>query len=205
MRDAANALAMIFARPQTPTDADRLRSPVNGATVNEETAFDFAFSALNGATLPLKQFDGRVLLIVNTASKCGFTPQYQGLQELYETYHSEGLTIIGVPSNDFANQEPGGAKEITATCVGRYGVTFPVTQKEHVIGPRAHAFYRWAERALNGQGTPKWNFHKYLVRRDGQLAGSFPPLTSPTSRRLKRVIEAELQRDAHQVRHVPIN
>ena len=120
MRDAANALAMIFARPQTPTDADRLRSPVNGATVNEETAFDFAFSALNGATLPLKQFDGRVLLIVNTASKCGFTPQYQGLQELYETYHSEGLTIIGVPSNDFANQEPGGAKEITATCVGRY-------------------------------------------------------------------------------------
>ena len=120
MRDAANALSMLFARPQTLTDTDRPRSRVNGAIVNKESAFDFAFSALNGASLPLKQFDGRVLMIVNTASKCGFTPQYQGLQELHETYHALGLTIIGVPSNDFANQEPGGAKEITATCVGRY-------------------------------------------------------------------------------------
>ena len=205
MRDSVNALSMLLARPQTLSDTDRQRSLIKGSKIDCVSAFDFEFSALSGEPLPLKQFLGRVLLIVNTASKCGFTPQYQGLQELHGTYHSEGLTIVGVPSNDFANQEPGGAKEITATCVGRYGATFPVTKKEHVIGPRAHSFYRWAEMAIQGQGTPKWNFHKYLVRRDGQLAGSFPPLTSPTSSRLKRLIEAELHRDPDQVRHGPIN
>lgn len=205
MRDAVNAVAMLFARPQMLTHTDEQSSQVSGATTHDKNAFDFAFSALNGARLPLKQFSGRVLLIVNTASKCGFTPQYQGLQELHESYHAEGLTVIGVPSNDFANQEPGTAADIAATCVSRYGATFPLTQKEHVIGPQAHAFYRWAESAINGQGTPKWNFHKYLVRRDGQLAGSFPPLTSPTSGRLKRLIEAELLRDPDQVRYGPIN
>ena len=203
MRDVVNALSMLLARSQTPSVIDRQRSVVDGTTTGCESAFDFEFSALSGEPLPLKRFQGRVLLIVNTASKCGFTPQYMGLQKLHETYQAEGLTVIGIPSNDFASQEPGGAKEIMATCVGRYGVTFPVAQKEHVIGPRAHTFYRWADMAIQGQGTPKWNFHKYLVRRDGQLAGSFPPLISPTSNRLKRLIEVELHREPSQLGHGP--
>ncbi len=204
MRDAINAMSMLFARPQRLTDTDRKRLNVSTDIVENRSSFDFEFSALNGEPLPLRQFRGRVLLIVNTASKCGFTPQYEGLQKLYDSYRPQGLTVIGVPSNDFAKQEPGTAGDISAICVGRYGVTFPITQKEHVIGSRAHAFYRWAQIAMNGQATPKWNFHKYLVRRDGRLAGSFPPLTSPTSRRLTRLIEAELQRYPDEVGHGPI-
>lgn len=190
---------MLVARPHTfPVTERPSGRSITNSTI-ENTAFDFEFCSLERTPLPLKQFEGRVLLIVNTASKCGFTPQYNGLQKLHETYYAQGLTVIGVPSNNFANEEPGNSKEIAATCFRRHGVTFPVTQKEYVIGMQAHAFYRSAELTTKGQGTPKWNFHKYLIRREGQLAGSFPSLTSPTSRRLISSIEAELEHTAGQV------
>src|SRR5262249_54993644 len=135
---------------------------------SEKTAYDFSFETLAGDPMPLSQYRGKALLIVNTASKCGFTPQYKGLQALYDKYKGRGLVVIGVPSNDFGAQEPGSAAEIKSFCELNYGVTFPMTSKYAVTGNSAHAFYKWAYEALGFGAAPKWNFHKYLASRDGK-------------------------------------
>jgi glutathione peroxidase len=139
--------------------------------------------------MALSAWHGRALLVVNTASKCGFTGQYAGLQRLYEAYRDRGLVVIGVPSNDFGGQEPGGEADIAAFCGDRFGVTFPLATKTRVKGANAHPFYRWAAGELGGIARPRWNFHKYLVAPDGRLAGWFSTLTPPTSRRVARAIE----------------
>jgi glutathione peroxidase len=156
-------------------------------------ATDFAFTAIDGTPLPLSAFAGRVLLVVNTASFCGFTKQYEGLQSLHETYGPQGLVVIGVPANEFGEQEPGTNQEIAQFCQGAFNVTFPLTEKQVVKGPDAHPFYRWAGDVLGPSAAPRWNFHKYLVGRDGRLIGSFSTQTAPTSRPMRQAIETALQ------------
>ena len=127
------------------------------------------------------------LMIVNTASLCGFTPQYAGLQQLWTEFHDRGLMIVGVPSNDFGSQEPGGATEIAETAQHQYGVTFPIAAKAVVKGPNAHPFYKWAAEQ-RPKDVPRWNFHKYLIGRDGSIADVFPETVEPTDTRVKTAI-----------------
>jgi glutathione peroxidase len=155
-------------------------------------AFDHAFDAIEGGRLPLAQWRGKVLLVVNTASFCGFTPQYEGLQALWERYRERGLVVIGVPSNDFGEQEPKAESEILGFCKGAYNVTFPLTTKEVVSGTRAHPFYRWALEALGAANAPRWNFHKYLIGRDGKLAAGYESRVEPLSPEMTKAIEAAL-------------
>ncbi|HZP78035.1 MAG TPA: glutathione peroxidase [Pseudolabrys sp.] len=155
------------------------------------TAFAFSFKGLDGKDIRLAEYAGRPILIVNTASLCGYTPQYAGLQELWTRYRARGLLVIGVPSNDFGSQEPGGAADIMKTAQGEYHVSFPLTQKADVKGPAAHPFYRWATLERLGN-APRWNFHKYLIGRDGRIAASFPSEVEPTDPRVIAAIEREL-------------
>lgn len=167
----------------------------HSASADTRTAYDFSFSTLTGGKpLPLADFKGKVLLIVNTASKCGFTGQYEGLEKLYETYRDRGLVVIAVPSNDFGSQEPGTPEEIASFCKLNYGVSFPVTSKEVVSGSEAHPFYQWAKETLGFGTAPKWNFHKYLVDRDGKLVDYFHSTTTPASGRLVTAIEQLLDK-----------
>ena len=153
-------------------------------------AYDFTFQSLiDGTPLPLAQFQGHPLLVVNTASKCGFTKQYADLEALYQNYRDQGLVIIGVPCNDFGHQEPGSSEDIATFCKVNYGVTFPLTQKERVRGKEAHPFYAWAKTTLGFGTGPKWNFHKYLIDRQGQLIDYFNSATSPEADRVKQAIE----------------
>lgn len=158
------------------------------------SAHDFSFTAIEGGVLPLAQYRGKVVLLVNTASRCGFTPQYAGLQEVWERYRERGLVVLGVPSNDFGGQEPGSEAEIKEFCEVNFNVDFPLTAKEHVVGPEAHPFYRWAADQLGFAAKPHWNFHKYLIGPDGRLADWFSTATSPTSAKVTRAIEAQLAR-----------
>ena len=155
------------------------------------TASAFSLAGIDGGDIRLSAYAGKPILVVNTASQCGFTPQYAGLQELWTRYRDRGLMIIAVPSNDFGGQEPGGAAEIEATAHGQYGVTFPIAQKASVKGPDAHPFYKWAEFERLGE-TPRWNFHKYLVGRHGELKASFGSNVEPTDPRIISAIEQEL-------------
>jgi glutathione peroxidase len=155
------------------------------------TAYGFSFPALDGGDVRLADFAGRPFIVVNTASLCGYTPQYAGLQELWTEFHGRGLAIIGVPSNDFGGQEPGGSKEIAQTAQHQYGVTFPMTAKTVVKGPNAHPFYKWAAEA-RPKDLPRWNFHKYLVGRDGYIAEVFPESVEPSDTRIKAAIARAL-------------
>lgn len=153
------------------------------------SAYAFAFPALSGddAGIKLADFTGRPMLIVNTASLCGYTPQYAGLQELWLEFRERGLVVIGVPSNDFGGQEPGGAQEIAETARQHYRVTFPISGKVAVKGPGAHPFYRWAAEARPKE-VPRWNFHKYLIGREGYIAEIFAESVEPTDTRIKTAI-----------------
>jgi glutathione peroxidase len=161
------------------------------APVSRITAYGFSFPALEGGDIRLADFAGKPFMVVNTASLCGYTPQYAGLQELWKEFHGRGLTIIGVPSNDFGGQEPGGSKEIAETAQHQYGVTFPIAAKAVVKGPNAHPFYRWAA-DLRPKDVPRWNFHKYLIGHDGYIAEAFPETVEPTDTRVKTAISRAL-------------
>jgi glutathione peroxidase len=152
-------------------------------------AYRFAFTSIDGAELPLAQWRGRPVLIVNTASYCGYTPQYRGLEELWRRYRDRGLVVLGVPSNDFGQQEPGSAAEIKQFCETHYAVDFPLTEKCRVIGAEAHPFYRWIADNLGEAGSPRWNFHKYLIGPDGELAGAWPSSVAPGDRRISSEID----------------
>jgi glutathione peroxidase len=144
------------------------------------SAYDFDFVSIDGKKLPLSQYRGHPLLITNTASFCGFTPQYEDLEAVWKRYRDRGLVVIGVPSNDFGQQEPGSSTEIKEFCEGHYNVDFPLTEKVEVVGPNAHPFFHWIADELGDAGVPRWNFHKYLVAPDGTLAGAWPSRTRPT-------------------------
>ncbi|MDE2380506.1 glutathione peroxidase [Bradyrhizobium sp.] len=155
------------------------------------SAYAFSFPALSGEDIRLAAFTGRPLIIVNTASLCGYTPQYAGLQQLWSEFRGRGLTVIGVPSNDFGGQEPGGVTEISETAHNQYGVTFPIAAKAVVVGPNAHPFYKWAAE-VRPKEVPRWNFHKYLLGRDGYIAEVFPSAVEPTDTRIKTAVARAL-------------
>jgi glutathione peroxidase len=157
------------------------------------TAYAFTFAGLDGGDIRLADYSGKPILIVNTASLCGYTPQYAGLQQLWERFRDRGLMIIGVPSNDFGGQEPGGATEIAQTAHSEYKVGFPMAAKVNVRGSNPHPFYRWAtaERPLE---PPRWNFHKYLIGRDGRIASVFATSVEPMDARVVNLIAKELPR-----------
>ena len=159
--------------------------------MSRRAAYGFSFDALDGPKLQLADYAGHPVLIVNTASLCGFTPQYAGLQQLWTKFQQAGLMIIGVPSNDFGGQEPGGVKEIEETAQHQYGVTFPIAAKTAVRGPDAHPFYKWtaAERPAD---VPRWNFHKYLIGSDGIIADVFASDVEPADARVLAAIAREL-------------
>jgi glutathione peroxidase len=162
------------------------------AQSSRATAYAYSFAELKGGgDIRLADHAGKPILVVNTASLCGYTPQYAGLETLWKRYGGRGLLVIGVPSNDFGGQEPGGEAEIDHTAHGQYGVSFPIAAKANVKGERTHPFYKWAvfERPLD---APRWNFHKYLVGRDGRLKAAFPSAVEPTDARMIAAIEKEL-------------
>jgi glutathione peroxidase len=159
----------------------------------EKSAYDFQFRSIDGAPLPLSSFKGKALLVVNVASQCGLTPQYSGLEALWKQRRDTGLVILGVPANDFGAQEPGTEKEIKTFCETRFAVDFPMTAKEHVIGPDAHPLYKWVAAELGEDAAPKWNFHKYLFNTDGSIAGTFGSRTEPGDAALGAAIDAALK------------
>jgi glutathione peroxidase len=187
--DRRQLLALCAGLLAAPAGATRLwaQSPA----ISRVTAYAFSFKALDGGDIRLANYAGKPILIVNTASLCGYTPQYTGLQELWTRYRDKGLLIAGIPSNDFGGQEPGTAADISQTANHEYGVTFPLAAKTEVKGPNTHPFYKWAaiERPLD---TPRWNFHKYLVGRDGHIAAAFSTEIEPTDARVIAALTKEL-------------
>jgi glutathione peroxidase len=182
----ALALALLIAALAAPAAAQT-------GGMSRASAHAFSFQALDGTTIRLAAHAGKPILVVNTASLCGYTPQYTGLQQLWTRYRERGLLIVAVPSNDFGNQEPGGASDIVHTAHGQHGVTFPLAAKAAVKGADAHPFYRWAalERPLD---APRWNFHKYLIGRDGRITAAFGSAVDPADPRVAAAIERELDR-----------
>jgi len=149
----------------------------------------FTMPRLDGTPTPLSAWSGQVLLVVNTASECGFTPQYEGLEALHERYSARGFAVLGFPANDFGAQEPGSATEIAAFCKTKYGVTFPMFAKVVTVGPEQSPLYAALAARL---GAPKWNFHKYLIDRHGTPMEAFPSSVDPSSPLLARAIEEAL-------------
>jgi glutathione peroxidase len=151
----------------------------------EGSVYEFSAPLPDGSPAPLEAFRGRVLLIVNTASQCGFTPQYAGLEQLYRTYNGQGFTVLGFPCNQFGGQEPGSAAEIGAFCQRNYGISFPIFARIEVNGPDAHPLYRFLKRSKPGlfgilaAGRIGWNFTKFLIDRRGNVVGRFAPSTPP--------------------------
>jgi glutathione peroxidase len=159
----------------------------------EQSIYDFEAATLEGAPAPLSDYRGKLLLIVNTASKCGFTPQYEGLEALWRKYKDRGLVVLGFPCNQFGAQEPGDAGEIASFCSLTYDVTFPMMTKVEVNGPATHPLWAWLKhqkKGLLGSEGIKWNFTKFLVGRDGEVIDRFAPTTTPQS--LEGAIEAAL-------------
>lgn len=162
------------------------------AAADPNSAYQFQFTGLWTERVPMTAFDGEVVLVVNTASECGFTPQYEGLQQIHAEYRERGFEVLGVPSNNFNGQEPGSAAEIQEFCTLNYGVTFPMAGKTEVIGEERHPFYAWAETQIGESAVPGWNFHKLLIGRDGRLIAAFNTRTEPTSDELRAAIEGAL-------------
>jgi glutathione peroxidase len=161
------------------------------------TLFDTKISALDGSPLDTEALDGKAVLVVNVASRCGLTPQYSGLEELQERYAGRGFTVLGVPCNQFAGQEPGTAEEIATFCSASYGVTFPLTEKVEVNGPGRHLLYDTLTTTPDADGAAgdvQWNFEKFLVAHDGRVVGRFRPRTEPTSPEVVAAVEAALPR-----------
>ena len=180
-------LSFLFLSMSLPTYAQQENPMIN--------AHDFSFdSIIDGAQINLADFKGQTVMIVNTASLCGFTKQYDDLQKLYETYKDQNFTVIGVPSNDFGGQEPGSEEDIKEFCETNFNITFPMTAKQIVSGDNAHPFYKWAANQKQGgflSSKPRWNFHKYLIGPDGNLIGSFGSMTNPMSDKITSLISGE--------------
>ena len=165
---------------QTNVSAD-VTADVKAETVAMpgKSASDIAFTTIDGAPMTLADFDGKAVLVVNTASKCGYTPQFEGLQALWSENKDKGLVIIGIPSGDFANQEFDDAEDVKSFCKINYGVDFPLMEKSAVTGPDAHAFYKLANEVLGEEAVPKWNFHKVLLDTHGVPVRAFPSGVKP--------------------------
>jgi len=151
--------------------------------------FELNIKSINGEELDLNQFRGKTILLVNVASKCGFTKQYAELQSLYEKYINKGLVIVGIPSNQFGGQEPGSNKEIKDFCETNFNITFPMTDKVNVKGENAHEIYVWAKENYGSSTIPKWNFHKILINKEGKVQDTFNSFVKPLSKKIINNIE----------------
>ena len=151
---------------------------------NSKTFFDFKINSINGDELDLSKFYGKTILLVNVASKCGFTKQYDDLQKLYEDFQDKGLVVIGVPTNQFGGQEPGTESDIKNFCETNFNITFPMTSKYEVKGDNAHPIYIWAKDTYGKSTVPKWNFHKILINKNGKIEDTFASFTGPVSKKI---------------------
>ena len=158
----------------------------------EKIFFDHTIKNINNEVIDLNQYKGKIILLVNVASKCGFTKQYTGLQELFEKYRDKGFYIIGVPSNQFGGQEPGSNAEIKDFCETNFNITFPLTDKVDVKGDNAHEIYKWAKKNYGTSTVPKWNFHKILINKEGKIEDTFNSLVTPMSGKIINKIESVL-------------
>ena len=155
---------------------------------NNGTAYDYEFNSIDGDLIKLSEYKGKVIVVVNVASRCGYTPQYEDLQTLWSEYKSKNLVVLGIPTNNF-RQEPGNNKEIKNFCETNFGITFPMTEKISVIGNNSHPFYKWARKDYGIGAIPKWNFHKIIIGKDGKVAETFSSITKPSSKKFIKVIE----------------
>ena len=155
----------------------------------DKLVYEFSFNDLDGSKLKLSDYKDKVIVIVNVASKCGFTNQYEDMQKTWEKYQKKGLVIIGVPSNDFGSQEPGTSSDIKNFCEAKFGISFPMTEKVRVKGDEAHPLYLWAKKNYGKSAVPKWNFHKIIINKDGKIAETFSSITNPSSKKFIKVIE----------------
>jgi len=152
----------------------------NSSQSNSQSFHDFNIESITGDNISLSEYKDKVVLLVNTASKCGFTPQYAGLQKLYDRYKADGLVVLGVPSNDF-NQELGNDADVKDFCEIRYGVDFPLTSIQIIKGSNAHPLYKWISEEASVIAQPRWNFHKFLIGKNGEILNWFSSMTSPSS------------------------
>jgi len=159
----------------------------------KKLAYDFSFKDLDGSTIKLSDFKNNVLVVINVASRCGFTSQYEDLQVLWEKYQRKGLVVIGVPSNSF-NQELDSNKEVKNFCESKFGISFPMMEIVEVKGNNAHPFYIWAKENHGKSAIPKWNFHKIIVGKDGKIYDTFSSVTNPTSKKFINSIESALKK-----------
>ena len=147
-------------------------------SANSTVAYDFKFNSIDGGQIKLSDYKDKVIVIVNVASRCGYTPQYENLQSLYNNYKDKDLVVIGVPTNNF-KQEPGSNEQIKDFCETNFGITFPMTEKINVIGTNSHPFYKWAKDDFGIGAIPKWNFHKIIIDKNGKVADTFASFTKP--------------------------
>tara|TARA_B110000003_G_scaffold274314_1_gene313998 strand:- start:1274 stop:1828 length:555 start_codon:yes stop_codon:yes gene_type:complete len=155
----------------------------------EKLFFDFTLVNINGKKINLSQYEGKTVLLVNVASKCGFTKQYNGLQELYDKYKDKGFLVIAIPSNQFGGQEPGTNDEIKDFCNVNFNITFPLMNKADVKGENAHEIFVWAKNNYGKSAVPKWNFHKILINKKGKIQNTYNSFTEPMSKRIIKEIE----------------
>jgi len=152
-------------------------------------AYDFNFKDLDGSNLSLSEYKGKVIIVVNVASQCGFTRQYEDMQKVWDKYQSKGIVMLGVPSNDFGKQEPGSNEDIKNFCELKFGISFPMTEKVSVKGSEAHPFYIWAKENHGKSAVPKWNFHKIIIDKNGKVAETFTSITNPSSKKFIKALE----------------
>ena len=165
----------------------------NKASANyNNLVYDYEFTSIDGDIIKLSDYKNKVVVIVNVASRCGYTPQYEDLQSLWSMYKEQGLVIIGVPTNNF-RQEPGSNQEIKDFCETNFGISFPMTEKVDVLGKNAHPFYKWAKDNHGVSAIPKWNFHKIIIGRNGKVADTFASFTKPNSKKFLKVIEDQIK------------
>ena len=162
---------------------------LNSSKAENKSFYDLSINSIDGNEIKFSNFKEKSILLVNVASNCGFTKQYEDLQKLYELYRSNGLIVLGVPSNQFGNQEPGGEKEIKNFCETNFNITFPMTSKYDVKGNKAHPVYLWAKESYGNSAIPKWNFHKILIDKNGKIQDTFASFTNPMSNKIKKKIE----------------
>ena len=158
------------------------------AANNNGIAYDYEFTGIDGKIIKLSDYKNKVIVIVNVASRCGYTPQYEDLQTLWTNYKNKNVMIIGVPTNNF-RQEPGSNKEIKKFCETNFGISFPLTEKVNVIGGNSHPFYKWARENYGISAIPKWNFHKIVINKNGQISETFASYTKPSSKKFIKTIE----------------
>ena len=159
------------------------------AAGSSSVAYDYKFNGINGDQIKLSDYKDKVLVVVNVASRCGYTPQYEDLQTLYNNYKDRDLIVIGIPTNNF-KQEPGSNNQIKDFCETNFGITFPMSEKTNVIGTNSHPFYKWAKNDYGIGAIPKWNFHKIIIGKDGKVKDTFASFTKPTSKKFIKLIES---------------